>query len=346
MNYSEAYFGKKLSDIEYTDIENFFIEEKDESNTMEFKSYSAEYGNISKNIEGVIRGICALLNSEGGILIWGAPEGAKIEGRQEKIFVGNLSPVSELKEKDWLINKISDSITPLPVNINVKIIEKDHVYIYVFEIQRSKYSPHQFKNIYYSRIDGQTKPAPHYLIEALFKKIKFPRLEGFIKLDKISFNKANSYFLDVSIFIFNFTELQNEENVVFRLMCPQGIFTRSQIPQYQDMYDFNGHQLVGKNLIDVLHFGGPNIHSERIVINPHELLHKHENKVDLILYFGGKYSPLKSSEYKLDFSKIDWKNQDDPNYLFEQIEENILPSDKQKELNNTREKTLKSILKR
>ncbi len=345
MNYSENYFGKNLSDLEYSDIENFFVEEKDESNSMEFKSYSADYGNLNKNIEGVIRGICAFLNSEGGILIWGAPEGTKVEGRQEKIFVGALSPVPELKEKDWLINKVSDSITPLPVDINVQTLEKDGAYVYVFEIQKSKYSPHQFKNIYYARLDGQTKPAPHYFIEALFRKVSFPRLEGFIKLDKIS-NDGNNYFLDITIFIFNFTELQNEENVAFRLMCPQGIFTRSQMPQYQDMYNYDGHQLVHKNLIDVLHFGGPNIHSERLVFNPHELLYNHENKVDLLLYFGGKHSPLKSSDYKLDFSKIDWNNQDDPNYLIEEIEENILPSEKQKELNNTREKTLKSILKR
>lgn len=345
MNYSENYFGKNLTELNYTDIENFFVEEKEESNSLEFKSYSAEYGNLNKNIEGVIRGICAFLNSEGGVLIWGAPEGTKIEGRQEKVFVGELSPVPELKEKDWLINKISDSITPLPIGVNVQTLDKDGSYVYIFEIQQSKYSPHQFKNSYFARLDGQTKPAPHYLIEALFKKITYPRIEGFIKPDKI-FTDGNNYYLDLTIFIFNFSELQNEENVSFRLMCPQGIFMKSQMPQFQNMYSYEGHQLIHKDLIKVLHFGGPNMHIERLSFNPHDLLNKHQNKVDLLLSFGGRYSPLKSSDYKLDFSRIDWSNQDDPNYLIEELNENILSSELQKKLNNTREESLKSILKR
>ena len=44
-------------------------------------------------------------------MIWGAPEGTKIEGRQEKIFVGALSPVPELKEKeDMILNEIEQLI--------------------------------------------------------------------------------------------------------------------------------------------------------------------------------------------------------------------------------------------
>lgn len=345
MDYSQNFFGKILADVTYHDIVHFFSEEKDESNNIEFKSYSAEHGNVNRNIEGVIRGICAFLNSDGGILIWGAPEGVKVEGRQEKIFIGDLSPVPELKEKDWLINKISDSITPLPVGINVKTLENEGKYIYVFEIQQSEYSPHQYRNIYYARLDGQTKPAPHYLIEALYRKITFPHLEGYIKPDKI-FIDGNNYNLDITIFIFNFSELQNEENVSFRLMCPQGIFVNSQIPQYQNMYLYDGHQLVHKDLIDVLHFGAPNMHTERLMFNPNKVLTEFENKVDFFLSFGGKNSPLKSSNYKFDFSKIDWNNQDDPNYLIEEMNENILSSDLQKKLNNTREDTLKAILKR
>jgi hypothetical protein len=345
MNYSENYFGKYLNDLEYKDLENFFIEEKDETNNIEFKSYSAAHGNFNKNIDGVIRGICAFLNSDGGVLIWGAPEGIKVEGRKEKVFKGELSPVPELREKDWLINKISDTISPLPIGINVKSLEKEGNYIYVFEVQQSTYSPHQFRNIYYARLDGQTKPAPHYLIEALYKKITYPHIEGYIKPDKI-FNDGNNYFLDITIFIFNFSELQNEENVSFRLMCPQGIFTKSQVPQHQNMYLYDGHQLIHKDLIDVLHFGAPNMHTERIMFNPHKLVNDFENKVQLLLSFGGRFSPLKTSDYKFDFSKIDWNKQDDPNYLISEMKENILSSDFQKEIGSTREKTLEMILKR
>ena len=345
MSYSEKIFGKELTELTFSDIENYFQEEKEESNIIEYKSYSATYGNFNKNIEGIIRGICAFLNSDGGILIWGAPEGQKVEGKQEKIFIGELSPIPELKEKDWFINKISDSISPLPVGINFHAIEKDRAYLYIFEVQKSTYNPHQFKNIYYARLDGQTKPAPHYLIEALFKKISFPHIEGFIKLIKIGTNGQN-YFLNIAIYIFNFSQLQNEENVVFRLTCPQGIFTNSRKSRFQDKYGYKGHQLIYKDMIDVLHYGSPSRHSEILMFNSHELNAEYENKVDLLLTFGGKSSPLKSSEYKLDFSKINWENKETPNYLFEEINENRLFAEIQKEKNATRESILKSILER
>jgi len=345
MDYSTTYFNKPLESLVYKDIVEYFIETKEESTKIEFKAFSSKYGNFNENLNGVIRGICAFLNSEGGILIWGAPEGIQVSGQNSKIFQGALSPLTDLKEKDWLMNKISDLITPLPVEINVVILQNASEIVYVFEIQQSNYSPHQFKNTYWARLDGQTKPAPHYLIDALFKKIRYPNIEGFIKPEEITHNGVK-YFLDITIFIFNFTHLQNEENISFRLMCPQGIFWRSQDQNYSHMYLYDGHQLIFKDFIDVLHFGAPNMHTERLVFNPHELLSKYNNEVDLLLSFGGKYSPLKTSSYKLDLSKIDWNNAIVPNYLFSTIKENVLSADKQKDLGTTREDSLQKILKR
>ena len=103
MNYAESYFGKSLDSLAYQDIEDFFKEAKEESTRIEFKSYAAGRGKFKDKLLGVIEGLCALLNSEGGILIWGAPEGQKIDGKKEEIFQGTLSPVDELKEKDGLI---------------------------------------------------------------------------------------------------------------------------------------------------------------------------------------------------------------------------------------------------
>lgn len=45
--YSQLYFGKELSELEYTDIEAFFLEEKLESDKIEFKGYA-------ENIKGKI----------------------------------------------------------------------------------------------------------------------------------------------------------------------------------------------------------------------------------------------------------------------------------------------------
>ena len=342
-NYSQHYFGKNLEDLNIQDLSDFFNTEKEESDKIEFKAYHPKYGNFNKNIEGVIRGICAFLNSNGGILIWGTPIGQTVEDKL--IFQGELSLVDQLMEKDALISKISDSITPLPVNVNVKIIEHNKSYLYVFEIQISNYSPHQFKNIYYARLDGQTKPAPHYLIDALFKKISYPNIEGFINLDRFGNANRNRVYLDISIIIINFSELQNEENVSYRLICGQAVFAGSLNSQTKHNYTMNGHQYTSINNIDILHFGSPEMNSQRLIIDLQQLADVYNNEMDLLLYFGGKKSPLKFSEYKLNFANnpVSGKN---PIGLLANIKENVLASDKQKALGTNRENLLEAILKR
>lgn len=102
MDYSSAFFGKKLDDLVYGDIVSFFAIEQDETDMIEFKSYNAAHGTVEKSLEGIKKGITAMLNSNGGIIIWGAPEGKSIAGKKEKVFSGALSAVSELIEKDKL----------------------------------------------------------------------------------------------------------------------------------------------------------------------------------------------------------------------------------------------------
>lgn len=270
--------------------------------------------------------------------------GSKPEGRKEAIFVGDLSLVNDLIEKDRLISKVSDSITPLPVGINVATLQTDGGYVYVFEVQKSNYSPHQFKNVYYARLDGQTKPAPHYLVEALFKQITYPQLEAYIGFNKIH-SDGRLYFLDISIYVFNFSELQNDEDVSYRVICGEGIFQRSVGGLPDGAYSMGGHQFTHKGHIDVLHYGTPDMCDEIIQFNPQQLLQK-GNKVNLVLHFGGKKSPSKSCNYTLDFSKIDWNSQLNPNYLIESKQENILFSELQSEVGSNRESILSDLLKR
>ena len=340
MDYSSIYFGKPLEETCFKDVEHYFSDAKEESITIEFKSFSSQHGNLNSNIEGIIRTVCAFLNSEGGIVIWGAPEGSPSNTSSGIIFQLPLSPLNELKEKDWIINKISDSITPLPIGIKVAILQHEKNIVYVIEVQKSNYSPHQYKNYFWVRLDGQTKPAPHYLIEALFKRIRYPNIEGFIKLDQFG-NEGSMFYLKISIFIFNWSELQNELNVSFRLVCGQGRFARD--GNYSYAHDW--HEMVCNGLIETLYFGAPSLHVATLHFNPQLLLSEFNNEVDLILSFGGRSSPLKLSSYKIDFSKLNWNDRDDPNCLFSSIEENILSSDLKTSLGGSREKTLKEFLK-
>lgn len=104
-------------------------------------------------------------------------------------------------------------------------------------------------------------------------------------------------------------------------MCDNGIVVNSQNPALRHMYGFEEHQLVHKGLINVLHFGAPNEHIERIVINAAQLP-QFGYKLNLYLNFGGRKSPLKSSDYVLDLRRIDFDNTVNPNYLIESMSEN------------------------
>ena len=212
MLFSKNYFKKEnIEDITYDDVVNFFKEERQESDKIEYKSFVISEKNdvpIGKKIDGVIKSITGFLNSDGGLLIWGAPSGKKLPNKIEKIFIGELSLVNQLYEKDQLISKISDRITPLPRGILFHRIENNKKYIYLFEIPKSEYSPHQFDNRFYMRIDGQSKPAPYHYVEALFKQIKFPKLNVYLKL--FDWKKVNDDFqLIVDIVIFNHSKLEN-----------------------------------------------------------------------------------------------------------------------------------------
>jgi len=342
VDFSQSFFGKSLNELLYSDIENFFVEEREESTRIEFKAFEPTYGDFNKGLEGVIRGLCAFLNSEGGILIWGAPVGAQVQGKKEKVFKGNLSPLSDEKEKDWLVNKVSDSITPLPVGINVSILKNgDHI-LYVFEVQASHYSPHQFKNIYFARLDGQSRPAPHYLIEALFRKISYPNIEGFVKINQIS-DSRDGYLLyvDFNIFIFNFSPLQNERNTVVRLLSSMGTFVKGVNTGFSQELVLGG-DVAFDNIPDTLHFGQPILEYVRLRLSKKELESRNQ-KIDLVLSFGGRFSPLKSSSYKLDFSKVDSYNFND---AFVDIDENVLSSTLQERLGSNRENLLKKFIGR
>jgi len=294
MNYSLNYFGKSLNDLTWEDIEAYFAEAKEETDTVEYKSFAAQ-GSMDSKYEGIYKAACAFLNSNGGIIIWGSPVGTAVAGRKEKSFHGALSPVTQVLEKDAVISKVSSRITPMPEGINVKIIVNGANCICVFEIQKSQYSPHQTNNTYYMRLDGQSVPAPHYFVEAMFRQIKYPDLEGYVKVNSIASvpNQPIRYYLSLEVYIFNWSALQNETNVSFWLTTNRGTFL-NHASDTINRYWLNGKQIICDNIIDVLHHGAPMRKGLTIEIPAGEIV----GELHLLLHFGGKNSPLKSSEYK------------------------------------------------
>lgn len=343
MSYSTLYLGKELNDLSYSDIENYFVDEKDESNKIEYKSYhNPEEKNHTEKENGVIRAICGLLNSEGGLVIWGAPVGQAVTGKKEKIFKGALSPVDKLVEKDSFINRVTDLITPSPKGIIFQRLENGGKYLYVIEVEQSSYSPHQYRNVYYMRIDGQTKPAPHHYIEALFRKVTFPKLEGYIRIDNVR-TDGSQYILTLSYFIFNKSKLQNEHTIYSRLIISLGKFANYGISN--STYRF--YRLAGKEMTipeakATLYYNEPIYETETILFSPNELTQSNF-ECDILLHFGGKQSPLMVSKYKMSLRNIYAEN---PNSLIVSMEENLYSFENSDKIDKSEQDKLKLILKR
>lgn len=338
MDFCTAHFGKTLNSLTIDDVKSYFTEERIETDQIEFKSIHPT-GNINEKFAGIQRSICAFLNSSGGLLIWGSPEGQKVEGKKEKIFKGELSFFTQVLEKDFVISKISDSIIPLPNNIRTNIISDGNSCILVLEIDASEYSPHQNSNTYYMRIDGQTKPAPHHYIEALFKKITYPNIEAFIKITKVEVFQGSKYKVDFTMFFFNWTPLQNEEKLSFRVVS-DGVFANSSNPQLSHLYAMKGHEYFKENVKDIFYFGEPIYESNMILFDPSKIS-QNGNKGRLNISFGGKFSPRKTCEYDFDLSNI---YVTDPNDIIKRKNENKLTKDLQDEKGVTKESIIKTVL--
>lgn len=185
--YIESIFGKSRFDINIEDIIDFFSEPQEESSILEFKSGDVEINDLFKEV-------AAFLNTEGGLLIVGAPrETTKIVGKTTtKICQGDIT-YSSFKNKDWLYQKLASNIVPSPVNLRIEefILEKGNVFL--IDIPQSSTPPHQSgaDGKYYIRLERDAKPAPHGIIQALFNKRKLPLLLADITISKLDEHRSD-----------------------------------------------------------------------------------------------------------------------------------------------------------
>lgn len=173
-SYIESFFNKKRSEISISDIEYFFSEPQEESSILEFKSGGVEIIDIYKEIT-------AFLNTEGGLLIIGAPRETEkqIGNNKIKICQGKLT-YSNFKNKDWIYQKISSNIVPTPTNLKIEEFITEEGNVFLIEIPQSENPPHQSSSDgkYYIRLERDAKPAPHGIIKALFNKRRVPKLNA------------------------------------------------------------------------------------------------------------------------------------------------------------------------
>ncbi|WP_294963588.1 ATP-binding protein [uncultured Flavobacterium sp.] len=192
-DYIEKIFGKNRHDVEIDDLEEYFSDEQEESSIVEFKSGEVEINDIFKEIT-------AFLNTEGGLLIIGAPrERKKTVGKNViKICQGELT-YSNFKNKDWLYQKIASNIVPAPTDLKIEeyLTEKGNVFL--IDIAQSMNPPHQCcsDGKYYLRLERDAKPAPHGIVQALFNKRRVPSLNANIIVKKID-DYADRIFVEIT----------------------------------------------------------------------------------------------------------------------------------------------------
>lgn len=181
-NYIEKIFGKTRSELKLADLTEYFSTPQEESSVVEFKSGEVEINDIFKEI-------AAFLNTEGGLLIIGAPRETKqnIGKNVIKVCEGDLT-YSNFKNKDWLYQKIASNIVPTPTDLKIEEFLTENGNVFLIDIPQSLNPPHQCSSDgkYYLRLERDAKPAPHGIIQALFNKRRVPILTADIIIEEIN----------------------------------------------------------------------------------------------------------------------------------------------------------------
>lgn len=313
MSYSKSILGKEIFNLSYQDIEGFFQIEKEENLNLEFKSY-VNQGAFKEKENVIKKSVCALLNSEGGIIVWGAPVETRDENGNTKAS-GVLTPFNVGLDKDKLINILSSTIIPMPIGIKVNFLnDGNDNFVIVIEVQKSIERPHQFDNKYYIRLDGQTRIAPHYLIKALIQGKDFPIIRGHIRLKKITISNTGLVYLTFRKLLFNTSQFNNDKNLFMSIIANPGkIYINRNL--VGDRYDKD---------FPILSHGRPLMTDFIIELNNAEL----QEPLNIMFQFGGEKSPSKISIYKYNIlANLVTSNVNDENVYLLEKSENSMPSD-------------------
>lgn len=330
--------GIAWNEMSYARIQIFFESPQKEDDRLEFKSYGEKP--LDEWCKDLAKEICAFLNSDGGILIWGAPK--ELKGNGPKSCHGNLTNVP-IFETDDLVRRIAGKINELPRGLQVKHLTDGTGNIYVFQIEVSEYRPHQTDDRYYMRINGESRPAPHHYIEALMKRVRYPDLRGRLNFRTISYSNAKDGFnvgwvrVDLSVIIENYSPFQNEESPRFIIYCDHGTPIKAHDkwppPDIEPIYP-----AIINTSLEIVHYGEKFQRYYALGFD-YDNLRSEGSQINVILKFGGRYSPLKLSHYEVDLSFLDPNSHiEDHNYEFEEgfvkENDNMLISDSDYDMND------------
>lgn len=293
-------FGKEIGELTVADLEAFFSVEQLESDKIEFKSTKENFDGIDtpkkegETIKKIMQTICGFLNTDGGIIIWGTPEGKYIGGNsKEKTYIGELTIVKTRIEKDQFLNKVSDQINPTAARIRFVSLTHKGGWIYIFEVLKSEYSPHQLNGTYFLRLDGQTRPAPHQYVEALMKKARVAKLE--MEFSFLPVLRAGNFAcLPFTITSQNVTKYINDKDIRLDLSSHATIIEPNEIFAGADN---ETHKVI--SVANILYPGLPVKH-DFILVTPMYYGWGRRN-IPITALLTGENSPVSRSNYNFEF---------------------------------------------
>lgn len=160
---SELRFGKRLSELQISDIE-FLVQNKiEESHNLEYKGPSE---NLQEECNYLAKAISGFLNTDGGILLYGVSEKKVGKHRYPDVIEGCNSP------KETLENLLKSRVQPWKENIKIMRIDmekEEEKWIFVIEVPKSDNPPHMHNFIYYQRLNFQTEPMSHQNVFRAFQ---------------------------------------------------------------------------------------------------------------------------------------------------------------------------------
>lgn len=180
----------RFTDIkDLNDLQLLVSETEDgESATIEFKSITKELkkSNLGESKALLAKEICAFLNSNDGILVWGAEK-----GEDGKVVIVNESKINL---EDTFDRQLENLVEPLPNGIEFKTIkDSDANKCLVIFIPRSDFAPHRVgdwkmndeKRIlgrYYGRSGTSSVPLPENIVRAMYlSRGRIPKFPSILK---------------------------------------------------------------------------------------------------------------------------------------------------------------------
>ncbi len=298
MDFCTTYFNTSIYELDQDDLKRFFQSPRKENTHLEFKQYNP---NTKKSdlISIFNDAICSFLNSEGGILIYGAPIRQKDTNGKE-FYQGELTPFpgNVLPDKDDLIRQIAGNIHYMPSGIKYEPVKFGEGWIGVFEVQESLSKPHQTANKYQIRLDAQKALAPHYLIVAMMRQTVPPRLTGKIIFQDYVRRRDNHTF-NLKIVLGCTSDVQNAHSVEAKVFY--ATFSERQM-QFVSRIPF-----VTKGLTEIV--------SHRLEISNHHFVGSNSTEFEFAVVFCGTNTTPRISYYKMKLRDAPFKAIIQENFL-------------------------------